>query len=261
MGKVRPTNAEILARRLKAIGVRYVFDIPSGQILATVEALEAYGIRFVLVSHEMSAAFMSDVVGRLTGVSGVALATLGPGATNLTTGVGDAFLDRSPCLIMTCQVPSGQFGRRVQMHVDHQQLFRPLTNRSTRRGACRADLLRHRGGLPHGAIGFAGDALVFRGGSPQVPAAGQRPPSVSADAADLAGGREPVGGARRCLRRDRTAEGWRDPAVVADPAALSRPEAPLRSRWRVRAGGGVSLGDPPPPAPVDTGAVPCRISG
>ena len=53
MGKIRPTNAEILARRRKAIGVRYVFGIPSGQILAAVEALEACGIRFVLVSHEM----------------------------------------------------------------------------------------------------------------------------------------------------------------------------------------------------------------
>lgn len=138
MGEIRPTDAEILAGRLKAIEVRYVFGIPSGQIL--------------------------------------------------------------------------------------QQLFRPLTNRSTRRGACRADLPRHRGGLPHGTSGFAGDALVFRGGSPQVPAAGQRPPSVSADAGDLADGREPAGGARRCLRRDRTAEGGRDPAVVADSAALSRPE-------------------------------------
>lgn len=73
---------------------------------------------------------MADVIGRLTGVPGVALTTLGPGATNLSTGVGNALLDRSPCLIVTGQVPSGQFGRRVPMHVDHQQLFRPLTKGS-----------------------------------------------------------------------------------------------------------------------------------
>ena len=129
-GKIRTTNADVLAGRLKAIGVRYVFGIPSGQILAAVEAFEACGIRFVLVSHEMSDAFMADVVGRLTGVPGVALATLGPGATNLATGVGNAFLDRSPCLILTGQVPSDQFGRRVQMHVDHRQIFKPLTKGS-----------------------------------------------------------------------------------------------------------------------------------
>jgi len=127
---IRRTNAGLLARRLRAMGVRYAFGIPSGQILAAIEAMESCGIRFVLVSHEMTAAFMADVVGRLTGVPGVALATLGPGATNLATGVGNALLDRSPCLILTGQVASTHFGRRVQMHVDHQQLFRPLTKGS-----------------------------------------------------------------------------------------------------------------------------------
>jgi acetolactate synthase-1/2/3 large subunit len=130
MNAIRETNAGVLAQRLRAIGVRYAFGIPSGQILAAIEAFEACGIRFILVSHEMTAAFMADVVGRLTGVPGIALATLGPGATNLATGVGNALLDRSPCLILTGQVPSTQFGRRVQMHVDHQQLFQPLAKGS-----------------------------------------------------------------------------------------------------------------------------------
>jgi acetolactate synthase-1/2/3 large subunit len=130
MGDIRRTNAGVLANRLRALGVRYAFGIPSGQILAMIEAFEACGVRFILVSHEMTAAFMADVVGRLTGVPGVALATLGPGATNLATGVGNALLDRSPCLIITGQVASAQFGRRVQMHVDHQQLFAPLTKGS-----------------------------------------------------------------------------------------------------------------------------------
>src|SRR5512147_3200275 len=130
MQDMRSTNAGILAARLRAHGVRYAFGIPSGQVLALIEAFTQRGIRYVLVSHEMTAAFMADVVGRLTGVPGVALATLGPGATNLATGVGNALLDRSPCLIITGQVPSAQFGRRVQMHVDHQQLFAPLTKGS-----------------------------------------------------------------------------------------------------------------------------------
>lgn len=130
MGDIRQTNAGVVAKRLRALGARYAFGIPSGQILAMIEAFEACGGRFILVSHEMTAAFMADVVGRLTGVPGVALATLGPGATNLATGVGNALLDRSPCLIITGQVPSAQFGRRVQMHVDHQRLFAPLTKGS-----------------------------------------------------------------------------------------------------------------------------------
>lgn len=130
MADNQTTNADLLARRLKAHGVRYVFGIPSGQILPVVEAAERCGIRFVLVSHEMSAAFMADVVGRLTGVPGVALATLGPGATNLATGVGNALLDRSPCLILTGQVATSQTGRRLQMHIDHHPLFAPLTKAS-----------------------------------------------------------------------------------------------------------------------------------
>src|SRR5512137_1466413 len=130
MTDIRRTTVGVLAKRLRAYGVRYAFGIPSGQVLPAIEAFEAHGIRFVLVSHEMTAAFMADVMGRLTGVPGVALATLGPGATNLATGVGNALLDRSPCLVITGQVPTAQFGRRVQMHVDHQQLFAPLTKGS-----------------------------------------------------------------------------------------------------------------------------------
>ncbi len=127
MANMRKTNAGILAARLRAHGIRYAFGIPSGQILAAIEAFEQCGIRFILVSHEMAAAFMADVVGRLTGVPGLAVATVGPGATNLTTGVGNALLDRSPCLVLTGQVASTQVGRRVQMHIDQQALFRPLT--------------------------------------------------------------------------------------------------------------------------------------
>ena len=127
---MRTSNAGVLAARLKAHGVRYAFGIPSGQVLTAIEALEQHGIRFILVSHEMTAAFMAQTVGRLTGVPGLALATVGPGATNLATGVGGALLDRAPCLVLTGQVPSSQIGRRVQMHVDHQALFQPLTKAS-----------------------------------------------------------------------------------------------------------------------------------
>jgi acetolactate synthase-1/2/3 large subunit len=132
MSTIRGTNASLVAERLHAHGVRYAFGIPSGQILPVVEACERRGIRFILVSHEMTAGFMADVMGRLTGIPGVAIATLGPGATNVATGVGNALLDRSPCLVLTPQVPEDQRQRRVQMRIDHQALFAPLTKASLR---------------------------------------------------------------------------------------------------------------------------------
>src|SRR5919199_1491178 len=121
------TNADAIAARLRAAGVRHAFGIPSGQVLAIIEAMRRVGIEFVLVSHEGAAGFMADVTGRVTGVPGVAVATVGPGATNLTTGIGNAWLDRSPALAITGQVPVDQLNRRVQMRIDHQALFRPLT--------------------------------------------------------------------------------------------------------------------------------------
>ncbi len=124
---LNPTNSDLIADRLRSAGVRYAFGVPSGQVLALIEALRRAGIEFILVSHEGAAGFMADVVGRLTGVPGVAIATLGPGATNLTTGIGNAFLDRSPVLAITAQVPTSQLQRRVQMRVDHHRLFEPLT--------------------------------------------------------------------------------------------------------------------------------------
>jgi acetolactate synthase-1/2/3 large subunit len=124
------TNADLIAETLQAAGVRHASGIPSGHVLPIIEAMRKVGIQYVLVSHEMTAGFMADVIGRLTGVPGVCVATLGPGATNLTTGVGNAYLDRSPALAITGQVPVAQLKRRVQMRIDQQDLFRPLTKAS-----------------------------------------------------------------------------------------------------------------------------------
>ena len=81
----------------------------------------------MLMAHEGSAAFAADVTARVTGRPGSCLGTMGPGATNLTTGVGCAYLDRSPVVAVTCNVPTHQLGRRVQMVIDHHALFRPIT--------------------------------------------------------------------------------------------------------------------------------------
>jgi acetolactate synthase-1/2/3 large subunit len=120
-------NADLIVRTLREAGVRHGFGIPSGNVLPLLEAMRTGGLEFVLTAHEGSAAFAADVMGRLTGVPGLCLATLGPGATNLTTGVGGAYLDRSPLLAITCNVPTAQLGRRIQMAIDHHALFRPIT--------------------------------------------------------------------------------------------------------------------------------------
>jgi acetolactate synthase-1/2/3 large subunit len=120
-------NVELLVRTLENAGVRWVFGIPSGPVLSLIEALRKSSIQFVLTASETSAAFMASVVGYLTGTPGVCVATVGPGATNLATGVGCAWLDRAPLLAITCNVGTPWLERRIQMRIDHQALFKPLT--------------------------------------------------------------------------------------------------------------------------------------
>ncbi len=120
-------NAELIVQTLKQAGIRHGFGIPSGNVLPMIEAMRTGGINFVLTAHEGSAAFSADVTGRLTGAPGLCIATLGPGATNLTTGVGDAYLDRSPMIALTCTLNTDQIGRRIQMMIDHHALFKPIT--------------------------------------------------------------------------------------------------------------------------------------
>ena len=83
-------TAQLLVDCLEQEGVKYIFGIPGEENLAVIEALAHSSIRFITTRHEQGAAFMADVYGRLTGRAGVCLATLGPGATNLITGVADA---------------------------------------------------------------------------------------------------------------------------------------------------------------------------
>jgi len=125
------THADVVADTLRRAGIRYVFGYPGGQNVRFIEALHGSGVQFVLVTHEASAGFMADVYGRLTGRPGVCLSTLGPGATNMTTGVGNAWLDRVPLLAFTGRMGQKWQGRTVQMQVDHQALYRPITKWST----------------------------------------------------------------------------------------------------------------------------------
>ena len=123
-------NAELIVKMLERAGIRWAFGIPSGPVLPIIEALRKSSIEYVLTASETSAAFMAQAVGAFTGVPGVCISTLGPGATNLTTGVGAAWLDRTPLIAITCNVPIPWLDRRIQMRIDHHALFQPLTKAS-----------------------------------------------------------------------------------------------------------------------------------
>src|SRR6516165_1922630 len=125
-------NADLIITTLKANGVTRGFGIPSGNVLPLMEAMRTGGVEFVLTAHEGSAGFAADVTGRMTGVPGLAIATLGPGATNLATGIGCAYLDRSPMIAITCNLNTDQLGRRIQMWIDHHKLFAPITKATQR---------------------------------------------------------------------------------------------------------------------------------
>src|SRR6266705_5437671 len=125
-------NADLIVATLKAAGIHRGFGIPSGNVLPLMEAMRTGGLDFVLTAHEGSAGFAADVSGRMTGRPGLCIATLGPGATNLATGVGCAFLDRSPLIAITCNLNTDQLGRRIQMWIDHHALFKPITKATLR---------------------------------------------------------------------------------------------------------------------------------
>ena len=107
-------TAELLVKCLEKEGVKYIFGLPGEENLNILEALKSSSIQFITTRHEQGAAFMADVYGRLTGKAGVCLSTLGPGATNLMTGVADANLDGAPLVAITGQVGTDR------MHIESQ---------------------------------------------------------------------------------------------------------------------------------------------
>lgn len=122
--------AELLVKCLENEGVRYIFGIPGEENLEVMNALRHSSIRFITVRHEQGAAFMADMYGRLTGRAGVCLSTLGPGATNLVTGVADANSDGAPLIAVTGQVGTDQMHLTSHQYLDLAELFEPITKRS-----------------------------------------------------------------------------------------------------------------------------------
>jgi acetolactate synthase-1/2/3 large subunit len=124
--------SDLLVACLEAEGVTDVFGVPGEETVGLNESLSRSSIRFVPVRHEQGAAFMADAHGRLTGRAGVCLATLGPGATNLVTGVADAFLDRAPMVVLTGQGDLERMHKESHQYIDVVELMRPVTKWNAR---------------------------------------------------------------------------------------------------------------------------------
>src|ERR671922_878672 len=125
--------AQLLVRCLENEGVRYVFGIPGEETLDLNEALEQSAtVTFIPTRHEQGAAFMANVCGRLSTYPGVCLATLGPGAANLLTGVADAHLDRAPVVALTGQAGLERVYKESHQYVDVVGMFRPVTKWNAR---------------------------------------------------------------------------------------------------------------------------------
>lgn len=120
-------TAELLVKCLENEGVEYIFGVPGEENLQVLQALKKSSIQFVTTRHEQGAAFMADVYGRLTGKAGVCLSTLGPGATNLMTGVADANLDRAPLVAITGQVGTDRMHIESHQYLDLVAMFNPVT--------------------------------------------------------------------------------------------------------------------------------------
>ena len=123
--------SDLLVKCLENEGVQYIFGIPGEENIDILNSLVGSKIRFVTTRHEQGAAFMADVYGRLTGKAGVCLSTLGPGATNLVTGVADANLDRVPLVAITGQASLDRMHKESHQYMDTVGLFKPITKWNT----------------------------------------------------------------------------------------------------------------------------------
>jgi len=130
MEKRRRSAAELLVACLEQEGVTHMFGVPGEENLAFLEALRTSSIRFIVTRHEQAAVFMATTLGRLTGKVSVALSTLGPGATNLMTGVAYAQLGGMPLMVITGQKPARKSKQGRFQIIDAVRMMEPVTKLS-----------------------------------------------------------------------------------------------------------------------------------
>ncbi len=119
--------SDLFVKCLEAEGVEYIFGVPGEENADMMISLMDSKIKFILTRHEQGAAFMADVYGRLTGKAGVCLSTLGPGATNLVTGLADANMDRGPVVALIGQGPTKRLHKESHQNMDAIAMMRPIT--------------------------------------------------------------------------------------------------------------------------------------
>ena len=119
--------SDLFVRCLEAEGVKRIFGVPGEENADLMISLIDSNIEFVLCRHEQAAAFMADAYGRLTGKAGVCLATLGPGATNLVTGLANANMDRAPVVAIVGQASTQRLHKESHQNMDAMAMFRPIT--------------------------------------------------------------------------------------------------------------------------------------
>src|SRR5262249_19709126 len=128
MAKERLTGAQVLIRCLELEGVEYVFGHPGGAILPIYDAVyHSKKVRHVLVRHEQAGAHMAEGYARATGKVGVCMATSGPGATNLVTGIADAYMDSVPLVAITGNVSQSLIGTDAFQEADITGITMPIT--------------------------------------------------------------------------------------------------------------------------------------
>ncbi len=124
--------SDLLVQCLEEEGIEYIFGVPGEENADFMMALEkTKKIRFILTRHEQGAAFMAEIYGRLTGNPAGALGTLGPGATNLITGVADSNMDRAPMLVLTGQGATDRLHKESHQIMDVVSMFKPVTKWAT----------------------------------------------------------------------------------------------------------------------------------
>ena len=119
--------AKLFIKCLENENVEFIFGIPGEENLDVMDALLDSDIQFITTRHEQGAAYMADVYGRLTGKPGVCLSTLGPGATNLVTGVADANMDNAPLVAIAGQAGTSRLHKESHQVVDLVSMFKPIT--------------------------------------------------------------------------------------------------------------------------------------
>jgi acetolactate synthase I/II/III large subunit len=208
MSVPEPTCAAVLARTLREAGINQMFGLPGGEILEFIHSAKREGIEFLLTRHEAAASFMADVTGQIQRRPGVCVATLGPGAVNMTLGVANAYLDRSPLIAITATMSASAAPFATHQKLDLNAVYRPFTKmqvtldgRDTATKVRRAlrESMRPRMGPVHIAVPSdiarlpehpPTDTATIDIGPPPVPRA--NPDALAQVAAELTKARRPV---------------------------------------------------------------------